>query len=278
MSCGWNVTDRPRAGPVHDLYRIGKPDAGPAAAIYSGPMGAPYHQFCPVAKAMELLDERWTLLVIRELMAGSQRFNELRHGLPQMSPALLSKRLLQLAGAGLLIKKDDGDGVRYRLTPAGRELEPIVVGIASWGVRWIGDIGDEDLDPKLLMWDLHRRVVHSLLPEPRVVLGFEFDDVEPRRRRWWLVITVDAVDVCDRDPGFDLGAQIHTSLRTMIKIWRGDASWAAAIRSQQLTLDGRTPIRRLVPDLFSLPGPLWAAADLGQQQTVSAGEPSPQAE
>src|SRR5215467_15033396 len=110
-------------------------------------MGASYHQFCPVAKAMELLDERWTLLLIRELMTGSEHFNELRRGLPRMSPTLLSRRLQQLIRAGLLDRLSDGDDVRYVLTSAGMELRPIVEALGAWGVRWIGEIGDEDLDP-----------------------------------------------------------------------------------------------------------------------------------
>src|SRR5215467_6991527 len=120
-------------------------------------MGSSYHQFCPVAKAMELLDERWTLLIVREMLAGSSRFNELR---------------------------------------------PIVEGIGAWGVRWIGDIGDQDLDPKLLMWDMHRNVDHSAIPDGRSVVAFNFSDVAPTVRSWWLVLTAQEVDVCDADPGF----------------------------------------------------------------------------
>lgn len=225
-------------------------------------MGASYHQFCPVAKAMELLDERWTLLVIRELLAGSQRFNQLRRGLPQMSPALLSRRLHQLTVAGLVVRTDDeGSGTRYRLSPAGQELEPVVHQIGSWGARWIGEIGDRDLDPKLLMWDLHRRVVRGVLPEGRTVLGFRFDDIDPRRGHWWLVISADDVDVCDRDPGFDVGAQVNTSLRTMIKIWRGDLSWQAATRAGLLTVEGVLPLCRLLPQVFELPGKTWHVGD-----------------
>src|SRR4051812_39753807 len=112
-------------------------------------MGSSYHQFCPVAKAMELLDERWTLLVIRELAAGSEHFNDLRRGLPRMSPTLLSKRLQQLSRAGLVERHADGTDVRYVLAPAGRELEPIVAALGMWGMRWVGELGDADLDPKL---------------------------------------------------------------------------------------------------------------------------------
>jgi DNA-binding HxlR family transcriptional regulator len=104
-----------------------------------------YHQFCPVAKAMELLDERWTLLVVRELVTGSQHFNALRRGLPRMSPSLLSKRLQQLTRAGVIEHSDDG---RYVLTAAGEELRPVVEALGGWGVRWIGELGDADLDPQ----------------------------------------------------------------------------------------------------------------------------------
>src|SRR6478609_2910000 len=110
-------------------------------------MGASYGQFCPIAKAMELLDERWTLLVVRELVFGSTRFNQLRRGLPRMSPSLLSKRLGELERAGLVERVRSGVEVQYELTEAGRELRPIVEALAVWGVRWIGQVGDRDLDP-----------------------------------------------------------------------------------------------------------------------------------
>src|SRR3954469_25348901 len=121
-------------------------------------MGASYGQFCPVAKAMELLDERWTLLVVRELVVGSRTFSDLRRGVPRMSPTLLSKRLQQLVRAGVVGR--DGDG-RYELTRAGQELRPVVEAIGTWGTRWIGELGDADLDPKLLLWDMHRNVDHG---------------------------------------------------------------------------------------------------------------------
>src|SRR5262249_31527779 len=117
-------------------------------------MGTSYHQFCPVAKAMELLDERWTLLTVRELVAGSERFNELRRGVPRMSPTLLSKRLNQLVRAGVIERRGDGADVRYVLTPAGRELQPVVEALGVWGIRWIRAVRCEDLDPKLLLGDL----------------------------------------------------------------------------------------------------------------------------
>jgi DNA-binding HxlR family transcriptional regulator len=127
-------------------------------------MGSSYHQFCPVSKAMELLDERWTMLVIRELLLGSRHFNDIRRGVPKMSPSLLSKRLHDLTRAGIVERRDEGREVTYRLTAAGKELGPVVDKLGAWGMRWIGRVGDEDLDPKLLMWDLHRHVDPVLVP------------------------------------------------------------------------------------------------------------------
>jgi DNA-binding HxlR family transcriptional regulator len=203
-----------------------------------------YGQFCPVAKAMELLDERWTLLVVRELMLGSRHFNALRRGVPRMSPALLSKRLHTLTRAGVVERHRDGNRVTYQLSPAGRELEPIVTAIGRWGTRWIGELGDQDLDPHLLMWDMHRNVDLEAVPDGRTVLWFRFEDVEPTARDWWLMITNEGVDVCDFDPGYEVALTILVSLRVMVAIWRGDLSWSDALRSAAMTLHGEPSAQR----------------------------------
>jgi DNA-binding HxlR family transcriptional regulator len=124
-----------------------------------------YGQFCPVAKAVEVLDERWTLLVVRELVAGSQRFNEIHRGVPRMSRTLLSKRLQTLVQAGVVARSDGAHGPTYQLTETGRELESIVDALGRWGVRWMSALGDEDCDPALLVWDMHRRIDLAALPE-----------------------------------------------------------------------------------------------------------------
>ena len=147
-----------------------------------------YGQFCPVAKAMELLDERWTMVIVRELMLGSRSFNDIRRGVPRMSPALLSTRLQTLARAGVVERHARGNRVTYTLTEAGLELRPIIEAIGRWGTRWIPDLGDEDLDPHLLMWDIHRNVDLDAVPPGRTVLRFTFRDVEGSGRDWWLVI------------------------------------------------------------------------------------------
>lgn len=196
-----------------------------------------YGQFCPVAKAMELLDERWTLLVVRELIVGSRHFNDLRRGVPRMSPALLSKRLRTLTNAGVVARRQDGGRVSYDLTDAGRELYPVVEALGQWGVRWIPQLGDEDLDPHLLLWDIHRGIDLAAVPDGRTVLYFRFPDVPGGAGHWWIVIDHDGVDLCDSDPGHDVTLSITTTLRTLTCLWRGDISWADAAH-QGLTLGG----------------------------------------
>jgi DNA-binding HxlR family transcriptional regulator len=212
-------------------------------------MGASYHQFCPVAKAMELLDERWTLLLVRELLVGPAGFNELRRGLPRMSPTLLTKRLAQLVRAGV-VERIDGEG--YRMTSAGAELLPVVEALGAWGVRWVGELGDADLDPKLLMWDLHRNVPADLVPPGRLVVAWEFSGVpRPHQRRWWMVLAPGGVDVCDFDPGFDVAVTVAAELRSMVQIWRGDLNWPQALQRGDVVVHGQQRWRRAVPEWFA---------------------------
>jgi DNA-binding HxlR family transcriptional regulator len=215
-------------------------------------MATHYGQFCPVAKAMELLDERWTLLIVRELISGSTHFNALRRGVPRMSPALLSKRLQALVRAGVVERWEDGNRVTYRLTDAGRELGPIVEALGRWGIRWIPELGDEDLDPQLLLWDIHRSIDTEAVPDGRTVIAFVFPELPAASRCWWLVITGDGVDVCDSDPGFPVRVTVETSLRTLVRIWRGDLGWSAALRSRDLVLHGEPQARRALPRWLKL--------------------------
>ncbi|PPA59529.1 winged helix-turn-helix transcriptional regulator [Micromonospora chalcea] len=215
-------------------------------------MGASYHQFCPVAKAMELLDERWTLLVVRELVSGSERFNDLRRGLPRMSPTLLSRRLHQLVRAGVVERRVDGADVRYVPTAAGRELRPVLEALGAWGVRWIGELGYAELDPKLLLWDMHRHVDHDAVPPGRTVVRFRFRDVPAAQRDWWLVIAAGEADVCDIDPGHDVTVTVTADLRALVQVWMGDLGWAAALRGGAVEVSGPEALRRAAPGWFTL--------------------------
>jgi DNA-binding HxlR family transcriptional regulator len=216
-------------------------------------MGSPYHQFCPVAKAMELLDERWTLLVIRELLAGSRHFNDLRRGLPRMSPTLLSKRLNQLVRAGVIERRSGGREVVYAVTRAGEELRPAIELLGAWGIRWTGELGDVDLDPQLLLWDLHRNVDLGLVPPGTTVVRFDLGGVPARQRSWWMVLRPSEVDVCDVDPGHEVAATVTGQLRDLVAIWRGDRSWSDALRTKTVQIDGSEPVRRKIP-LWFRPG------------------------
>ena len=210
-------------------------------------MPTTYGQFCPVAKAMEVLDERWTLLVVRELLAGSTHFNELRRGNPRMSPALLSKRLRTLERAGVIRREVVEGRIRYQLTECGLELRPVVVGLGAWGIRWIGALGEDDLDPHLLMWDIRRSVPVDAWPRRRTVVRFHFSDQPPRTASWWLCVHGEDADVCDYDPGFEVTAAITTTLSTMVRLWRADLPWEGALRDGAVTIDAPTEVRRAVP-------------------------------
>jgi DNA-binding HxlR family transcriptional regulator len=217
-------------------------------------MGSSYRQFCPVAKAMELLDERWTMLLVRELVLGSEHFNDLRRGLPRMSPSLLSKRLQQLVRAGVVEKRVDGTDVRYLLTPAGEELRPVIEAVGAWGARWIGELGDRDLDPKLLLWDMRRNVDRAVARSPRTVLQFRFPDVPGVLGRWWIVITPEDADLCDQDPGHEVDVVVTANLRDLTDVWRGTRTWNDAIGGGQVVCEGSEALRRAVPALFPSSG------------------------
>lgn len=212
---------------------------------------AGYGQFCPVAKTMEVLDERWTVLIVRELLCGSHHFNQLRRGVPRMSPALLSKRLRSLTRVGIVLRQDEGGRVRYELTPAGRELAPVVLALGEWGTRWMPQLGDEDLDPHLLMWDVHRNLDLAALPDGRTVIAFVFTDLDQWTARWWIVVRDGEVDLCDFDPGHPTTVRVVAPLRTMVRVWRGDVSWRQAAR-QGLALEGPADARRALPHWLKL--------------------------
>lgn len=187
------------------------------------------------------------LRVVGQAALGSTRFNELRRGVPKMSPALLSKRLRALERAGVVVRTEEGGRSSYALTASGHELKPVVDALGAWGVRWVGELGQEDLDPHLLMWDLRRTLPIDRWPRARTVVAVRLDDV-PKARDWWICVNGDDVDVCDADPGFEVAATVATSLHTLTGVWRGDLSWSQAIRSGELRLEAPGSVRRLVPE------------------------------
>ena len=201
-----------------------------------------YKQFCPVAMAAEILCTRWTVVLLRELIAGSTRFNELRRGVPRMSPALLSQRLKELEVAGIVTRKSGSErGVfEYQRTAAGRELGPIVEAFGVWGQRRIeSHLSLQHLDVQLLMWDMRRNLNTTPMPKKRSVVQFSYPELPATQRSWWLIVDPkESVDLCSIDPGFDVDLYVSVDLRTMTAIWMGLDTVRAAVANRRLMLTG----------------------------------------
>lgn len=202
-----------------------------------------YKQFCPVAMAAEVLCTRWTVVLLRELVAGSTRFNELRRGVPRMSPALLSQRLKDLEAAGIISRtaSTTEPGVfEYQLTASGRELEPIVKAFGIWGQRRIeAELSLRNLDVQLLMWDMRRNLNPTPMPAQSCVVQFVYPELASTRRSWWLIVDpATGVDLCSIDPGFDVDLYVSVDLRTMTAIWMGLDTVRAAVASRRMILTG----------------------------------------
>ncbi len=231
-----------------------------------------YGQFCPIAKAAEIFTERWTPLVLRELVAGSTHFNDLRRGVPLMSSSLLSQRLKRLVAEGVVDRRPAPSGHRweYHLTPAGRELEPLITTMGEWGARWVRSrLAADDLDVGLLMWDMHRRARPEHFPARRVVVAFEFQDVVKSKRHWWLVSEGAEVDLCMTDPGYEVDLFVLTDLRTMTAVWLGNVTLATAMESGRLEAHGPRDLRR---KLGSWLGLSYFAPVKDQRPAAGAGQ------
>jgi DNA-binding HxlR family transcriptional regulator len=193
---------------------------------------ASYGQYCPISRSAELLGDRWTIHIVRDLLTGTTRFNELIRGNPGLSRALLSRRLRQLQLAGIVEQADDGT---YRLTPAGRDLEPLVFGMATWGARWMfGEPDAEELDPDLLLWWLHRQIDSTDLPGPRFTVYVPFSD---HPKRYWIVVE-DDVSLCLADPGFDVDVTLRADRAALYETYLGRRSLDAARRDGSVSVDG----------------------------------------
>ncbi len=215
-----------------------------------------YGQFCPVARAAEILTERWVPLLVRELLCGSIRFNDLQRGVPRMSSSLLSRRLRELEYAGIVAIRPaaTGRGSEYRLTDAGRELFPVIESMGAWAQRWVRDdlVVSDNLDPDLLMWDIRRNVSIGDMPiETRFVVRFEFAGVKSNQCRYWLMFERGEVDLCAKDPGFEVELYVSCHVRVLTEIWLGHITIADALRAERLTLDGGARDCRAFRDWFS---------------------------
>jgi len=213
-----------------------------------------YGQFCPVAKATDIIGERWTVLILRELLMGTTRYNDLQRGLSRISPTLLSKRLKTLEEKGLIIRKRPS-GARsheYYLTACGRELEPLIEVLAVWGMRWAREqMTDSELDVEFLMWDLQRRMKTDCLPGGETVLCFRFEELE-RFNSWWLVANKEGVDLCTDDPGKEVDLYISTQVRDLAEVWRGDVPLRNARQENRIRAHGNAHLARTMADWLAI--------------------------
>jgi DNA-binding HxlR family transcriptional regulator len=213
-----------------------------------------YSTYCPVAKAAEILTDRWTILLIRDLLLGARHFNDFRRSIPLITPAMLSKRLGTLQEVGIITHEISGEDGRweYRLTEAGRELKPFVDAAGEWGQRWArSKLPHGELHPSTLMWDIHRFLKTQHLPTRRTVLNFEFTDLKAMRQ-WWLVVQAGEVDVCLDDPGHDVDVWIVCTLLTLTQVFMGDLSIASALGTGRLRLNGNSQLIRNMPRWLGL--------------------------
>ncbi len=201
-----------------------------------------YGQFCPVAMAAEIFCTRWTPLILREMFCGTTRFNDLRRGVPRMSPTLLSKRLKEMREAGIIreVPAAHGSGFEYHLTEAGEDLRALVMGLGTWGQRWVDSkLSLKNLDPTLLMWDMRRWLNPKPLPKSRCTIAFNYTDVADTRRNYWLVVEPGGdVDVCYSDPGYDVNLFVTSTLRAMTAVWMGVTTVKQEIEKRELELEG----------------------------------------
>ncbi|MBF9033890.1 transcriptional regulator [Rhodobacterales bacterium HKCCE2091] len=205
-----------------------------------------YSQFCPVAMASEVICTRWTPLVLRELLCGSVRFNDIRRGVPKMSPTLLSKRLKELENAGVVeVERDAGGGTAYRLTEAGQDLFPLVIGIGNWGQKWVESrLSLRNLDPSLLMWDIRRNFEPDPRPTRLCTIQFVYPELPELLRDWWLLVESDTTDLCRTDPGHEVDVLVTADLKAMTAVWMGLADLSDELAAGTVTIDGSPALTR----------------------------------
>lgn len=209
-----------------------------------------YGQFCSVARALDLLGERWTLLIVRELLSGSTRFGDVRRGIPRISRTMLAARLRELLDAGVITRDRGGDGPTYALTEAGRELMNTVADLGTWGQKWLPrTLPAEELDVDALLWDIRRRIRVDELPPAPIVARIELSEVGRRPGVRYLLLRRSEVSLCAENPGFPEELRITASLRTLTAWWRGDISLASA-RTSGMVIEGRREWVRAFPTWF----------------------------
>lgn len=210
-----------------------------------------YGQFCPVAVASEIFAERWTPVILRELVLGSRRFNDIQRGVPKISRALLVKRLRDLAAHGVITTV----GGEYRLTQAGMEMGDVVVALGKWGQRWTMPVHRDRLDTRVLTWDMRRRFAVDKMPEKRVTVRFDFRGIPAGHkapRTFWFVVQRPDVDLCIIEPGFDVDLYVDADLAAFSRVWLGEIPIRQAMREGDINLNGDRQYTRDFPSWLLL--------------------------
>lgn len=220
-------------------------------------MKSGFGQFCPVSVACEVFAERWTPIILRELFAGAQQFNEIHRGIPLISRPLLASRLRRLEAAGVITREplSAGRGHRYCLTEAGKEFHPVIEGLGTWGQRWTVRVDRHNLDPGFLMWNMRRRIAVDRLPPRRVVVRFKFSGVAPKYRGpriFWLMLERTQTELCIEDPGFEADLYVEADLAAMAKVWLGDVPFESVVRSKEVRLVGSRELVKMFPSWLQL--------------------------
>lgn len=208
-----------------------------------------YAEYCPIAMGAEAIGDRWTPLVLRELICGSTRFSEIHRGVPRMSRTLLAQRLKQLERQEIIERRS---GPTYHLTPAGKDLEAVIWSLGDWANQWLlSDPAKEHLDGAHLMWRVRQRVVEEALPDRRVVVEFRFPAAQ-RGRLIWLLLDPAGVSVCQRDEGFEVDLSVTADIGEFMRIWMGRSTWEDALGSGNLAIEGPRELVRAFPKWFAL--------------------------
>ena len=231
------------------------PAAGRAPKV--SPMKGGFGQFCPIANACEVFAGRWTPIILRELLAGSHRFNEIHRCIPLISRALLARRLRELESAGIITstRGGKGRGGEYRLTESGKEFRAAIDALGAWGQRWAVRFEPQNLDAGLLMWNVRRRIAKDRLPDRRVVARFSYGGCPAAYRgpkKFWLVLERSGVDVCLTDPGHEVDLYVDADIAAMAKVWLGDLAFAEAVRAKKIRVTGVPALVRQFPSWLLL--------------------------
>jgi DNA-binding HxlR family transcriptional regulator len=215
---------------------------------------ADYGKYCPIALASEVVADRWTPLILRELVLGNTRFNDIARCLPGISRSLLVQRLKHLERKGVVERwpLPTGRGHEYRLTPAGKDLEPVLISLGRWAIQWLyDDLEPHEVDPVTLTWWMHRRIDHANLPPGRTVI--QFDHTTPQRLSIWMVLDRGQASVCVQHPGFDPDVLVTTTTPALAEVFQGYTPWDRAVAGGSITLDGAPRLTRAFPRWF-----LWS--------------------